>query len=247
MAVARVENGGARPPRSDFARVGASVGDERLDPPVRIMLRPVGSPLPLGFFAFAVGSFLFTAFELGWVAQSQARPLSWIMLVFVVPLQLIGSIVSFMARDAGSATALGLFAMTWASVAVVGLTSTAPRTPVLGVFMLAMCAVILAFGATSVMGKPLLGLVSFLACIRFAMTGVYQIHGGTGWEHTSGWLGLPLCAAAFYLALALMLEDVQHHTVLPIGRRGPARGALERPLGDQVASVEREAGVRDKL
>ncbi len=247
MSVARAEDDGARRPRSDFARVGASAGDDRLDPPVRIMLRPVASPLPLGFFAFAVGSFLFTAFELGWVAQSQARPMSWIMLVFVVPLQLLASIVSFMARDAGSATALGLFSMTWAAVAVVGLTSAAPRNPVLGVFMVAMSAVILAFGSTSVLGKPLLGLVSFLACVRFLVTGIYQIHGDARLEHISGWIGLPLCAAAFYLALALMLEDVQHHTVLPIGRRGRAREALERPLGDQVASVEREAGVRDKL
>jgi len=77
--------------------------------------------------------------------------------------------------------------------------------------------------------------------------GVYQIHGGAAWEHGSGWMGLPLTAAAFYLAFALMVEDSQRRTVLPLMRRGHARTALESHLGDQVAAVEREAVVRGQL
>ena len=231
---------------SELAQVGRGNGDRR-DPPVRIMLRPLASPLPIGFFAFAIGSFLFTAFELGWVAESQLPQLATIMIVFVAPLELIASILAYWARDSGGATALGLFGMTWAVVGITSLTETAPRSPMLGLFLLCMSAVVLAFAAASVAGKPVLSAVALLATARFALTGVYQIHGGTGWEHASGWVGLPLTAAAFYLAFALMVEDSQRRTVLPLMRRGQARSALESHLGDQVASVEREAGVRGQL
>ena len=78
-------------------------------------------------------------------------------------------------------------------------------------------------GVASVTAKPALSAVSLLASARFLLTGIYQIHGGTAWEHAPGWVGLPLTAAAFYLAFAL-----SH-------------------LGDHVAAVEREAGVRGQL
>jgi succinate-acetate transporter protein len=215
--------------------------------PVQIMLRPLASPLPMGFFAFAIGSFLFSTLELTWVADTQVRQLALIMIAFVAPLELIASLLAFWARDAGGATALGLFGMTWATVGLVTLTSPAPRSPMLGVFMLCMSAVILAFAAGSAAQKPVLSAVALLACARFALTGVYQIHGDTSWEHWSGWVGLPLSAAAFYLACATMIEDASHRTVLPMFRRGAARSAVEADLGTQVAAIEREAGVRGQL
>jgi uncharacterized protein len=232
---------------TDFESVGRSVQDGRRDPPVTIMLRPLASPLPIGFFAFAIGSFLFSAFELGWIVRTQAPELALIMVVFVAPIQLIASMLAFWARDNGGATALGLFGMTWGTVGAISLTSPIPRSPMLGCFLLCMAAVILAFAATSAFGKPVLSVVSAISCARFVVTGVYQIHGGLRWEHISGWIGLPMSAAAFYLGLALMIEDTQLQTVLPLGRRGAARTALESHLRDQVEAIEREAGVRQQL
>jgi uncharacterized protein len=232
---------------TDFESVGRSVGDGRRDPPVTIMLRPLASPLPIGFFAFAIGSFLFSTLELGWIVHTQAPELALVMVVFVAPIQLIASVLAFWARDNGGATALGLFGMTWGTVGAISLTSPTPRSPMLGWFLLCMGAVIAAFAITSAFGKPVLSVVGALSCTRFAITGVYQIHGGLRWEHISGWIGLPMSAAAFYLALALMIEDTQLQTVLPLGRRGAARSALESHLGDQVEAIEREAGVRQQL
>jgi uncharacterized protein len=221
--------------------------DGRPDPPVRITLRPLASPLPLGFFAFAIGSFIFTCYELGWVAPTRPNQVALIMVVFVAPLDILASILAFWARDPGGATALGLFGMTWGVLGAISLISTAPRNPVAGVFLCCISAVILAFAAVSVGGKPVLSAVSLIACARFLLTGIYQIHGGAAWEHASGWVGLPLVAAAFYLAVALMIEDAQHRTVLPLMRRGEARAAVESGLGDQTAAIEREAGVRSQL
>jgi uncharacterized protein len=234
--------------RADFGSVGRGVEDgRRIDPPVTIVLRPLASPLPIGFFAFAIGSFLFSALELGWIAHTQAPELATIMLVFVAPIELLASILAFWARDNGGATALGLFGMTWGTVGAILLTSPTARSSMLGLFLICMGAVILAFAVTSAFGKPVLSIVGLLSCARFIVTGVYQIHGGFRWEHISGWIGLPMSAAAFYLALALMIEDTQRQTVLPLGRRGAARSALESHLRDQVEAIEREAGVRRQL
>jgi uncharacterized protein len=217
------------------------------DSPLRITLRPLASPLPIGFYAFATGSFLFSAFELGWVGRDQHTQLALIMIVFVAPLEVIASVLAFWARDPGGATALGLFGMTWATTGAVTLATPQPRSTMLGTFMLCICAVIAAFAVASFGAKPVLSGVAALACARFLSTAVYQIHGGTGWEHLSGWIGLPLSAAAFYLATALMIEDAQHRTVLPLLRRGAARSAIESPFADQVSAIEREAGVRGQL
>jgi uncharacterized protein len=232
------------PAASQLADVSA---DGRADPPVRIMLRPIGSPLPLGLFAFAIGSFTFSTLELGWIAQTQARPIAIMMLAFVVPLQLITGVIAFWARDAGGATALGLFSMSWAAIGSVTLEVPTPTVPALGVLLLSLAAVMVALGIASLAGKPVFSIVLVLACARFVTTGIYELQGGTGWERAAGWLGLPLSLAALYLGLALLLEDLQHTTVLPLFRRGTARVSLESHLGDQVASIEREAGVREQL
>jgi succinate-acetate transporter protein len=115
------------------------------------------------------------------------------------------------------------------------------------VLLLSLAAVMVALGIASLAGKPVFSVVLMLACARFVMSGIYELDGGTGWERIAGWLGLPLSLAALYLGLALLLEDLQHETVLPLFRRGAARMSLESHLGDQVASIEREAGVRQQL
>jgi uncharacterized protein len=56
-----------------------------------------------------------------------------------------------------------------------------------------------------------------------------------------------LCALALYAALAMALEDIRRETSLPVLRRGLGRTSLEGNLDDQLARIEREAGVREQL
>jgi hypothetical protein len=79
----------------------------------RIVLRPLASSLPLGFFAFGTGSVLLSSLELHWVPQDQTRPLMVLILVFVVPLEFLAGILAFLARDGGAATALSVLARCW--------------------------------------------------------------------------------------------------------------------------------------
>ena len=57
-------------------------------------------------------------------------------------------------------------------------------------------------------------------------------------------VGCAILLASPYGGLALSLEDVQHRTVLPFGRRGEAREAIEGNLADQIGPVAKEASVR---
>jgi hypothetical protein len=52
---------------------------------------------------------------------------------------------------------------------------------------------------------------------------------------------------ALYGGLALALEDANQETVLPLFRRGQARGAIEGGLDEQLEGLAREAGVRQQL
>jgi hypothetical protein len=45
----------------------------------------------------------------------------------------------------------------------------------------------------------------------------------------------------------MALEDAEGETVLPLGRRGRGRESIGSTLEDQIARVEREAGVRTRL
>ncbi len=218
------------------------------DPAVRIFLRPMASPLPLGFFAFGVGTTMFTALELGWVPVDQAPVLATIMAAFVVPLEIIPAVLAYWARDVGGATALGIFGMTWAAVATVMLTGKPGElSPMLGVFMITVGVVIVLLAIAALPSKPVLGGLLLLSCARFVLTGLYQAGAGHAWETASGWAGIPLGVAAMYFGLALMLEDAQRSTVLPLARRGRARTSLGTHLGGQVEAIEREAGVRGQL
>jgi succinate-acetate transporter protein len=211
------------------------------DVTVRVMLRPVASPLPLGFLALVLATTVFSAVQLGWVAPDQARIAAITALAATVPLQFAVAVMGFLARDPVAVTGMGLLAGTWA---VVGLTTVTavPGTvsPGLGVLLLAAGIGMLVPAAAALSSKVAPALVMGLAGCRFAVTGAYQLDGGAAWKSAAGWTGLLLAVVALYTALALQLEAGAERTVLPVGRRGAGR--LPQDTG-----IRREAGVRPQL
>lgn len=93
----------------------------------------------------------------------------------------------------------------------------------------------------------MLAAVIVLAALRYGLDSVYELTGVVPLEISSGILGLVIFIFALYGGLALGLEDVKHRTVLPFGRRGEARNAIEGDLADQIGPIEDEAGVRKQL
>jgi succinate-acetate transporter protein len=214
----------------------------------RVVVRPYGSVLPLGFLAFGVGAFVTASFSLGWIKPTQATQMFVLLLVFVVPLQAIAGVFAFLSRDTAGGTTLTFFAGVWASFAAIGLTMKPGETSEAeGFFLLAVGVVIIVFALASIVGNPALTAFLLVGCARFVFNGVYQLTGSKTMEHVAGYAGLALVTVAGYAGLAFLLEDGAHRPVLPFVRRGAARAALDADLIDQLRRLEREPGVRARL
>jgi uncharacterized protein len=214
----------------------------------RIVLRPIGNPLPLGFLALAGGTLLVSGLQLGWLGQEEGSQVGLLLLAFVFPLQLVASIFGFLARDVVAGTGMGLLAGTWLSVALLQLTSEPGSTSdPLGLLLLLVAAALLVPTAAAASGKVVPAAVLATTALRFATTGAHEITASATWQDVAGIVGLVLCALALYAALALALEDARRRTVLPLGRRGAGAASTEGGLDDQLRRIEHEAGVREQL
>jgi succinate-acetate transporter protein len=224
----------------------------RLDPErsaMRVVLRPLGSPLPLGAFALVPGGVLLSGFQLGWFAQSEAHSVAILVLAFTFPLQALASVLAFLSRDALVGTGFGVFSGVWLSFGVNELVRKPGVTSaVLGVFLLS-CAALLAMLMTGGFagGKAGAGAVILAGSTRFLLSGLYELTSTTGLERAAGVVGLVFVAVAAYVGVASLLEDSMHRSVLPLGRRGLARAAFDEGLHAQIGDLQQEAGVRNQL
>jgi len=221
--------------------------DQRLESLTRITMRPLGSPLPLGFLAFGTGVLLLTAYEAHWIPYSEQRVVAALALGFVVPLEALASVFGFLARDTAGGTTMGLFAASWVGNALL-LLLTPPDTPSHALAFLqaaiAVAALVLAIAALA--AKPFFSLILLVTSARFALSCAHQL-GVTGLESIATGLGLALAAMSVYGALALLIEDGRGRTVLPLFRTGKARQAIEADLDAQLRDISHEPGVRLQL
>ena len=213
----------------------------------RVVLRPLASPLPLGFLALAVATVAFATVQLGWIPQSQGRTVALGVLVLTVPLQFLAAVMGFLARDPVAATGMGILSGTWAAACLATLTSPpGAASEGLGVILL-MSAACLLVPAAAARHKAAPALVILTSATRFAVTGIAEIEGGATWMHAAGWVGIGLAVLSGYAAVALELEGSESRTVLPLGRTGASKKAVDGRLADQVDEVATEPGVRQQL
>jgi succinate-acetate transporter protein len=212
----------------------------------RLSLRPLGSPLPLGFAGLTIASLLVTALDLGWVPTSQSHALGVLLLVSAVPLQLLACVWCFPARDGAAATSMGVLAVTWAATGLIRIESVPGATSQpLGLLLLAGGAVIVASAIAQLAGgKALTGLLIAIAGARTLASGLYELTASAGWQNAAGGIGIGVMAVALYMVTALQLEDARHRPLLPTFRRGPAHRAM---TVDPVDGAETEPGVRGQL
>jgi uncharacterized protein len=202
----------------------------------RVMLRPIGNPLPLGFLALSGGTLLVSGLQLGWLSDSDGMDVALILIAFVFPLQLVTSVFGYLGRDVVAGTGMGILSGTWLSIGLVTLTSPAGSTSdALGLFLLLAAVAMLVPALAALSGKLVAVAVLGTTAVRFACTGMYQLTVSETWKDIAGVVGLVLCAVAVYAALAIAIEDARRTTVLPTGRRGAGR------------DVEDEAGIRPQL
>jgi len=216
--------------------------------PVRVVLRPLASPLPLGFFGLAGATLVVAGLQLGWVDVDESSGVALCILAFTVPLQFTASLFSFLARDAVAATGMGLLSGIWAAVAVVTLTSEPGTTSeALGLFLLVAGVAMWAPAAAAARSKLVPATVLAVAGVRFLLTAVFQLSANEAWEDAAGVVGVLLAGLAIYAAYATLLEDTQGRSLLPLGRRAhigvPRAGEVDQPR----PGLAGEPGVRRQL
>jgi succinate-acetate transporter protein len=214
----------------------------------RIVLRPIASPLPVGFLALFVGSLLVSALQLHWVPAAQRHEVGIGVLAFTVPLQLIACLYGFLCRDVVASTGLGLLAATWAVLGVTALT-TPPQaaSPGLGILLVVAAGALLVPTVAALNSKVVAAAVLALAAVRFAITGGYELTSAPGWQYASGICGVVVAGLALYAALAAEVDSATRRNLLPLLRPAPGQRAVSGRLTDQTQTLPREAGVRQQL
>lgn len=214
----------------------------------RIILRPLATPLPLGFLGLFVATTVIAGLQLGWVPTRQAFVLSVAVLVLTVPVQLIACVYGFLVRDLVAGTGMGILAGSWATLALTQLLSR-PGSKSAGLGMvLCVAGVALSIPAVAALqSKILAGSVLLGTAVRFWVTAVYEWGAPHVWETAAGAVGIALAALALYAALAFEVEDQRRETVFPTLRRGSGELAMKGDFTDQVSKAHHEAGVRKQL
>jgi succinate-acetate transporter protein len=213
----------------------------------RIILRPVGSGLPLGFFSFAVGMLLLACQAIGWIPVSEQKDVGMLLIAFVFPLELVATVFAFLARDTLGATTLGLFTTSWLALGWSNLASPPGSTSItLGIYLFGFATAVLLLALLSTMGKPFFSVLLSIAAARMVLSGAYEVGGGKTLFHVAGACGLALAALAMYGGTALALEDAHQRELLPLFRRGQAAESFEG-FEAQLERLEAEPGVRSQL
>jgi hypothetical protein len=234
----------------DDATVGAS--PDRLPraprmgeaPPVRVFLRPIGSPLTVGMAGLAIASLTQSGLDLRWISIDQTHQVGLILISVPFVLQLLACVLSYLARDGALGAAIGVLSVSWLAEGLVHLgSSPGSRSGALGLLLLAAGGVLALSAGVVAVVKPLPAMVLGIAGVRFLLAGVYQLGATDPWRDAGGVAGLVAVALAGYVMLAFELEGQQHRPVLPTFRRGSAR--LDRDPDQLVGALAREPGVRE--
>lgn len=221
----------------------------RIETTTRVVLRPLGSPIPLGLFGLAGATLVLAAYQLGWVGAAERADVGLMLLAFAFPAQLLASVWSTLGRDGLAATALGVLALTWLATALVLLRAAAAPggSNALGVLLLASSAAMAITGSITATSKLVPGLVFLVASLRFLAGGIGELSANEAWENAAGSVGLVLFLLAVYGALAAGIEEARGKTILPLGRRALGKVAVQGDLYDQAGDAPRRAGVRVQL
>jgi succinate-acetate transporter protein len=222
--------------------------DRRLESVTRVVLRPVGSPVPLGLFGLTAATWVLSAYQLGWIDVAEGKKVALVAIGFASVAQLVASIFAFLARDGVVATALGELALIWLVTGLVMWTlPPGAKSDALGFFLLFAGVTMVLTATSAAQAKLVPALVFATAGVRFFLGGIEQVTADEIWQDLAGIVGLALTGLAIYGAWAAELEDAQGKTVLPLGRRGRGKEASELPLLEQVRELDSEGGVKKQL
>lgn len=214
----------------------------------RVVVRPIANPMAYGFLGLAVATITEAAFDLHWIPAAQQHQVGLVLVAFAFPVQFLSTIYGFIGRDTTTVSGIGLQSVSWLTFGLLLLSSVpGSRSNVLAVFLFAAGTVLLLPAAGAALTKIGPALVILSTACRFILTGLWEHFGGTAWQQASGWEGIWLFALALYVSLAIELESVRRHAVLPLGRHGSGKRSVTSGLREEIADIIHEPGVREQL
>ena len=162
----------------------------------RIVLRPIGSPLPLGYFTVAIDNVLVSTLQWGLLPAADRRAVALIVFpAFIV--QAIVGIFAIGARDSIAATLMLSFATTWLVDALVLYANPPGAGAALGIFYVVF-AVFISFMLASALLKRALAAVLLVAAPRFLIAGLANLTGNQMLAQAGAVLGFLLATVALY-------------------------------------------------
>jgi succinate-acetate transporter protein len=197
----------------------------------RVFLQPIAAPSILGLFGFSAATFMVAAHLAGWYG-GKASPefLFPFAATFGGVAQFAAGMWAYRARDALATAMHGMWGAFWIAFGILFLLVATgdikPPTgtwPEFGYWFLTLGAITGA-GALASLAENL-GLTATLVPLSVGsiLIAVYYLIGGTGWEHTGGWVLVASAICAFYTATAMMLKSTYGRVILPLGE--PKRDA----------------------
>jgi succinate-acetate transporter protein len=196
----------------------------------RFVVAPIAAPSILGLFGFAGATFIVAANLAGWYGNEQsATYLFPFAAAFGGIAQFSAGLWAYRARD-GIATAMhGMWGAFWLAFGLLhllaatgALTLPTGKFPELGFWFLALAAITAAGCLAAVVeGNGALTIVLAPLAVGSALIAIHYLTGGTGWQHTGGWVLIASSFTAFYAATAMMLQGASGgRTVLPLMKLG---------------------------
>ncbi len=147
-------------------------------PRAHIVLRPIGTPLSLGMAGLAIASLVQSGYDLHWIAHGQGMKVGLVLLAVPFFLQFLASVLSFLARDGTTGTALGVLSASWLAIALIHIANKgAHRSGALGLMLLAAAGILVLSALVTVWAKPLPNAVFAVVGIRFLLGGIYELGG----------------------------------------------------------------------
>lgn len=215
--------------------------------PATVMLRPIASGLPIGFFGLVIASVLVATQAYG-ILPVKAAPAIGLLLLPTVVAQFVGGISAILARTVIGASLMTIFSGVWLGTALVDVVHPADGLHVLAIWYFGLGAVIVCF-ISSATGKLAVALVPLTGLPAFMVAAAWLLGGGKSHflGEVAGVLTFLLAAAGLYAGWALLLEDARRRTVLPTLRRGPMKDVFTKDFTAQLEDIEHEAGVRRYL
>ena len=86
----------------------------------RIVVRPIATPISLGFLGLAAATFVVSGLQLGWISPLQKPFVGLILMSFTALMQLVATVYGFLSRDSVAATGMGVLTGTWFAVCTLG-------------------------------------------------------------------------------------------------------------------------------